>query len=151
MTVARQEWIHALDRVIELGFLLEQDQRVSLDRMGLTPSRVQLVWVLGMSGPHTHRALADQLGIVPRSVTDLVDGLELIGLVTRGPHATDRRASVVTLTTQGRAVMKRLQKDQQRFATALFNDFPDDLLEPLTRSLDHLLATLRPLVEEGSK
>lgn len=147
MAKVRGEWIAALDRVLELGVLLERDQRVSLDRMGLSPSRVHLLWVLGSAGPMTHREVADQLGVVPRSVTDLVDGLETIGLVSRGRHPTDRRASIVTLTTQGHAVVRRLRADQQRFAAMLFTEFPDELLEPLTRSLDHLLATLRPVVE----
>lgn len=151
MTDVRPEWLEALDRVIEMGALLRRDQESSLDRMGLSPSRVHLLWVLGLDGPSTHRALADRLGVVPRSVTDLVDGLQSIGLVSRESHPDDRRASLVVLTKQGRAVVRRLRKDHERFAVAMFADFPSDLLAPLTCGLDHLLATMRPLVDGPSK
>ena len=36
-----------------------------------------------------------------RNVTGLVDALEGAGFVTRSPHPTDRRATVVSLTPQG--------------------------------------------------
>lgn len=150
MVDARPEWIAALDRVIELGALLRRDQEASLDRMGLSLSRVHVLWVLGTEGPSTHRVLAERLGVVPRSVTDLVDGLESIGLVTREPHPDDRRASLVTLTKQGRVVVRRLRTDHERFAVEMFAEFPADLLDPLTSGLDYLLGTLRPLVDDPS-
>lgn len=45
--------------------------------------------------------LAEQLGIAPRSATEVADALESAGLVTRSPDPTDRRAVLLTLTPEG--------------------------------------------------
>lgn len=139
-------WIAALDGVLELGALLQRDQSESLAQMGLTTSRAHALWILGHGGPMTHRDLAESLGVVPRSVTDLVDALESLALVTRGRHPVDRRASVITLTATGHALVKRLQREHQRFAQVLFADMPPRELVAFTRSMTRLLTTLRPLV-----
>jgi len=47
------------------------------------------------------RELSDLLHVSPRTVTDLVDGLEGRGLVARGPHPTDRRVTLLALTAPG--------------------------------------------------
>ena len=142
--------IAALDRVLELGVLLERDQSESLAPMGLTTTRAHALWVLGQAGPVTHRNLAEALGVVPRTVTALVDALEGLGLVVRGPHPEDRRASMITLTTAGRTLVARMQSDQQRFAETLFADMPPRELASFTRSMDRVLGTLRALVPGGS-
>ena len=42
--------------------------------------------------------LADELGVTPRNVTALVDGLEAEGLVRRVAHPTDRRVTMIEMT-----------------------------------------------------
>ena len=76
----------ALDQVLELVYLLDEDMTRALARDGLTKSRAPLVWHLHRRGPSTQKALADALGTTPRNVTGLVDGLAATGFVTRGPH-----------------------------------------------------------------
>src|SRR5215470_6671074 len=46
--------------------------------------------------------LAVALGIDPPNATAVVDDLEQLGLVRRGPHPSDRRAKLVEATAQGR-------------------------------------------------
>jgi hypothetical protein len=48
--------------------------------------------------------------VSPRNVTGLVDGLAESGFVTREPHPTDRRATLVALTERARA--SKAQMDQ---------------------------------------
>lgn len=150
MTTSADDRIAALDRVLELGALIERDQSESLARMGLTASRAHALWILGLRGPTTHRDLAEALRVVPRTVTDLVDALEGLALVTREPDPTDRRVSVVTLTSDGHALVKRLKRDQRRFADALFGDLSGADLTAFVDSMDQVLATLRPLVLGGT-
>jgi DNA-binding MarR family transcriptional regulator len=45
---------------------------------------------------------AERSGVTRASVTSLLDGLERDGLVTRQPHAVDRRMIVVQITDKGR-------------------------------------------------
>src|SRR5262245_45570545 len=65
---------------------------------GLGFARGRVLWALRESGPVLMRALSETLGVTPRSVTGLVDALEADGWVTRSPHPTDRRATLISLT-----------------------------------------------------
>lgn len=61
-------------------------------------SRLRLLNTLHCEGPQKMADLADTLGVTPRSVTALVDGLEEDGAVRRTAHPTDRRVTLIELT-----------------------------------------------------
>src|SRR5690348_3147778 len=96
-----ERWEAILDRVLELSILLGRDSAEGLGRMGLTESRAHLLWELQHRGPCTQRALADALHVAPRTITTLIDALASTGFVTREPHPSDRRATLVTFTPRG--------------------------------------------------
>src|ERR1700761_5167301 len=95
----------ALDELLHLVALLNRDMTESLGRLGLTPARAHLVWVLHHQGPATQRALATALSVTPRNVTGLVDALVDTEFVMRQPHPTDRRATLVSLTDHGASIL----------------------------------------------
>ncbi len=82
--------------------------------------------------------LADQLGIVPRSVTTVVDALEQAGLVRREIDPHNRRAIRLHLTDRGLAVRDDMREARRRAA--------EDLFAPMTagdrRALGELLGLL---------
>jgi DNA-binding MarR family transcriptional regulator len=133
----------ALDRVIELSVLLTDDMTRTLARDGLTTSRAHILWVLVHRGPTTQRALADALGVSPRTVTGLVDGLVASGFVTREPHPTDRRAILVTFTPLGERTARTMDADHRHFADLLFADMPARRFAAFVGGLDDVLAVLR--------
>lgn len=141
--------IALLDQVLEVAVLVNRDMAGSLGEYDLTPARTHLLWELFHRGPCTQRMLSDALGVTPRNVTGLVDGLQETGYVTREPHPEDRRATLVTLTDHGAAVMATMQKDHDDFARLLFGDLPDRQLAALDRGLAHVLGRLRELVPTG--
>ena len=104
----------ALDKVIEVAILLSADMDQALAADGLTPARVRLVWELGRRGPSTQRDLAAALDVTARNITGLVDALTESGHVTRERHPTDRRATLVTFTDRGEAVVRKLQDGPRR-------------------------------------
>jgi DNA-binding MarR family transcriptional regulator len=65
---------------------------------GPTTSRLRLLESLHCEGAQKMNDLAETLGVTPRNVTALVDGLEEEGIVRRLPHPTDRRATLIELT-----------------------------------------------------
>ena len=69
---------------------------------GLPYTRLRLLQALHCGGPAIMRDLGDQLGVSPRNMTAMVDALEEAHLVERRPHPTDRRATLVELTGDGR-------------------------------------------------
>jgi MarR family len=70
----------------------------------------------------------------PRNVTGLVDALEATGFVSRTPHPSDRRATLIQLTKKGVAAAGALATDQAEFARYLFGDLSQ-------AELDRFLAT----------
>jgi DNA-binding MarR family transcriptional regulator len=57
--------------------------------------------------PMSMGELAAALGIDPPNATVVVDELETLGLVRRGPHPTDRRAKIVEATSEGQEMARR--------------------------------------------
>jgi DNA-binding MarR family transcriptional regulator len=67
---------------------------------GPSTSRLRLLESLQCEGAQRMSDLADALGVTPRNITALVDGLEDEGMVRRVAHPTDRRATMIELTDQ---------------------------------------------------
>ena len=136
----------ALDRVLELAVLINADMSRDLAERGLTESRTHLLWVLLQQGPCTQRQLADALRVSPRNVTGLVDALVDTGFVTREPHPTDRRATLVQFTEHGATVAEGLARDQQEFARQLFRGMPKPTFDCFVEGMGLVLDRLRTLV-----
>lgn len=142
MTPAQRR-TQALDRLLELVVTVSADMEQELGATDLTPARAHVVWHLVHHGPSTQRDLADALEVSARNVTGLVDGLAATGFVTREPHPTDRRATLVTLTERGARTAASLQGGQQEFADLLFRRMPRARLDGFVEAADDLLARMR--------
>ena len=138
----------ALERVLELTVLLNEDMTRTLARDGLTVARAHLLWELYHRGPSTQRVLAEALDVSPRNVTGLVDALVATGFVTRAPHPTDRRATLVSFTQHGARIATELDKSREQLAELLFGEMSDTQFDGLAEGLATVLARLR---EELSK
>ncbi|TDD95416.1 MarR family winged helix-turn-helix transcriptional regulator [Jiangella asiatica] len=133
----------ALGRILELVVVLSEDMTRGLERLGLTDSRAHLLWELHHRGPSTQRTLADALHVSARNITGLVDALVATGFVTREPHPTDRRATLVSFTEHGAATAAALERGQHEFARILFEEMPDHRLDGLVEGLNEVLDRLR--------
>jgi DNA-binding MarR family transcriptional regulator len=140
-----ERFIGALDRILELVVLLNHDMTRSLAERGLTVSRATLLWTLRRTGPCPQRDLAAALGVTARTVTGLVDGLAAAGLVTREPHPSDRRATLVTLTDAGTELVATLEREQEELGGQLFGAMSRARFDGLVAGLDDVLATLHRL------
>ena len=138
----------ALDSVLRLSTLVAADMARFEEDSGLTTPRLHLLWTLGLSGSATQRSLATSLDVTPRNVTGLVDGLVASGHVTREPHPTDRRATLVTPTELGRRTVRDLRDSHEDLAGQLFGAVPSGQLASFVRTLDETIATFERLMEE---
>jgi len=141
-----ERWEAALNRILELTVLLGRDMTDSLAREGLTDSRAHLLWQLQQRGPCTQRTLAADLHVTPRTITALVDGLVATGFVTREPHPSDRRATLVTFTERGRTTAQALLDGHRRLSRKLFADLPPNVFDGFDVALLHVLARFRGVV-----
>jgi DNA-binding MarR family transcriptional regulator len=99
----------------------------------LTKARAELIWTLGERQPLTQRELAALLRVTPRNITTLIDALEATGFVRRDEHPTDRRASAVVLTAQGKKSLAGLQADYAMLADLLFRGISKEDLRVFSR------------------
>jgi DNA-binding MarR family transcriptional regulator len=74
---------------------------------GLSDTQLAALATLEAHGAMTPGELADHEKVQPPSMTRVIAALEERGLVTRGPHATDRRQVVMTVTEPGRTVVQQ--------------------------------------------
>lgn len=109
-------------------------------RWGVTPSQARaLRMVLSADEPMRLSALAERLRIVPRSATEVIDGLELHGLVVRQPDPADRRAVCVVATEEGVRLGRLIEDARQQAADELLRPLPEEDRRTLTRILVTLL------------
>jgi DNA-binding MarR family transcriptional regulator len=106
---------------------------------GTTPARARLLMTLQCQGSCKMTDLSAHLAVTPRSVTKLVDGLEVEGLLAREPHPHDRRATIIRLTVEGMKVCKESALANHAAVTAIY-----ERLSPADRQ--HLARILKKLV-----
>jgi DNA-binding MarR family transcriptional regulator len=140
----------ALGRTLELAVLVNEDMDRALAADGLTRSRAHVLFELHHRGPVPQRTLAGALQVSARNITGMVDALVATGFVTREPHPTDRRATLVTPTEHGRRTAATLAHGRHELAAALFGDLPPDRLATYTEMLDLVLARFRELGASSS-
>lgn len=118
---------------------MRREVRERLAPVDLTPARHRMLRVLARAGePQRQATLAGWLDVVPRSITSMVDDLEQAELVERRPDPTDRRATLVALTDQGRAVLATADAERRRRADELLSRLSPDEQAELFRLLHRL-------------
>jgi DNA-binding MarR family transcriptional regulator len=131
-----------LDRLFQLASVMGDAMAEDLAARNLSRARATVLALLHRIGRSNQRTLADALGVTPRNVTGLVDGLEAAGLVQRAPDPNDRRALVVSLTAAGQRAADAMAEDHREFARFLFANHRRADLDRLTQDLDQLLTRL---------
>jgi DNA-binding MarR family transcriptional regulator len=129
-----------LDRLFEIAARLGELMHAALTQHGLTPARAEALLALHQAGrPVVQRELSDALRCTPRHVTALLDALETGGWATRHPHPADRRATLVSLTSEGTAVVTWIQAQRQAAASELLADVEARDLEGFLTVTGHIL------------
>ncbi|MDQ0029977.1 MarR family winged helix-turn-helix transcriptional regulator [Arthrobacter bambusae] len=70
--------------------------------------------------PMRLKDLAERLRIAPRSATEVVDQLEVKGLVRRDPDPTDRRATLVAATPAGQQLFAKISAERRGKSSEYF-------------------------------
>lgn len=118
---------------------IRRNQVARLAPLGITPGQARALRILGHHDePLRMAALADHLGIVPRSATTVVDALQSARLVSRAPDPSNRRSTLVTLTDSGRGALAQMAAARRQAAEEVFATLGAEQRE----TLRDLLATL---------
>jgi DNA-binding MarR family transcriptional regulator len=106
----------------------------ALSEHGLSLSRSKVLGAID-SGPCNQRALASYFDLAPRTITELVDGLERDGMVERTTDPADRRARQVRLTPAGRNAHERAVATRSELLKQIFGPLGNDQLLLLAAAL----------------
>ncbi len=137
--MAYEDPVQLADLLQRLMKRLRHAQAEQLAPLGLTPAQERALRVITRSEePPRMAEIADRLGIVPRSLTTVIDSLEAAGLVRREIDPRNRRAILLHLTERGTAVRDDLRQARRRAAEDLFAP----LSAPGRNALGELLAVL---------
>ena len=117
--------------------------RSRLQDCGLTYARMRLLGTLHCNGSQIMSSISDDLGVTRRNVTALVDALEDEGLVRRRPHPTDRRATIIELTSEGAETTDSMYNGHREAVAEVFANLSEDERHELIRLLGSLRETLR--------
>ena len=140
-----------LDRLLEISELFQHDIARAFEGTSLSAARVRVLWELQHGGPMTQQALASRLEVSARNVTGLVDALEAGGYVTRSPHPSDRRATIVSLTASARRRMGEMQREHAELTAELLGAVDPADRRSLERGVDAIAARLRELIEADAE
>lgn len=134
--------------------VLHRMHRAADERMtasGLSMARTKVLRHLSQSGPVRPGTLAGVCGVVPHSITDIVDGLERDGLAERQLDPADRRAKLIRLTDKGAAALTTAAATREQLLNTLFGALDPaerqnlhDLLDRLDTALTSLSAADAP-------
>lgn len=139
-----------LDLLLEVVVLMEQDMETQLPARGLTKARTHVLWELSRHDEIHQRALADAVGVTPRTMTGLIDGLESTGFVVRRPDPHDRRALHIQLTAKGREAADWLVSSHTELAGELFGQMSPARYSSFAAGLTEVRDRLRAAIEAAA-
>lgn len=87
----------------------------------------------------TPAEIAERTGVTRATITGLVDSLERSGLVTRTPHAQDRRMTAIELTPRGQQLLVELLPEHFRHMAWLMSPLKESERKTLVRLLSKVL------------
>jgi DNA-binding MarR family transcriptional regulator len=123
--------------------------RAYQSRFGLTIWEWRVIAVLGEGAALTAQAICEATAMDKVTVSRAIRALDERGLIARTPSATDRRASDVALTKEGRTVYQDIAPLALDYERALLDGFSADERARLSDLLERLEARADALNADG--
>ncbi|SUA47113.1 transcriptional regulator SlyA [Nocardia africana] len=105
--------------IVPLGRALMAAERPVLESHGLTMWAYSVLLALGRGPARGQGVLAEEIGADKTRIIAVLDDLQERGLIERYPDPADRRARLLAVTAEGRALAKAAQADIQAKEEAL--------------------------------
>lgn len=132
----------AEDALAQLMMTVGRRFRARLDGDTVDPSQAALLYTLKTRGSLRLGDIADAMKLDASTVSRHVQQLADRGFVERGPDPEDGRASIITLTDDGRAGLKSSFEQRRAILAEAIADWDDDEREQLRIQLSRLATAL---------
>ena len=103
---------------------------------GITEAQLQALELLVSNGPMLMRKISDAMSVTPANVTGIVDRLEEKKLVLRTSGEGDRRATIIEITPEGKALYEKVGKKKGEMVKKSLATFTKDEKITLIRLLE---------------
>ncbi|MFY9933050.1 MAG: MarR family transcriptional regulator [Streptosporangiaceae bacterium] len=133
----------AVDAILYAAHRIRTATDAALREHGLSLSGLKLL-VAVADGDRSMRDLSQALHVAPRTVTDIIDGLEARGLVARCSHPSDRRVTMIRLSEAGAHELGEASATSERMAVAAVSGLNPAEQESLRRLLERVGAPPLP-------
>jgi DNA-binding MarR family transcriptional regulator len=138
--------VQLMEQFRAIAHAIHNRTNARMSAAGLSLARFRVLSALQSAGRIRMNELSAALGVVPRTVTTIVDALEKEGMVVRLPDPADRRATLLEITQEGLSQLRRFRAMHESAAAELF-----DLLTATERhQLGGLLRHLRAAADTDS-
>ena len=147
---------HALIENVDASIAeFNQDGRMGRERAtrrarrltGLDWTYSALLIMEGMKDRPTIRMsqLAESVGTTPPTITKLVNDLEQKGLLVRTPDDQDGRATIISLTPEGKQMAEAIGRARLEALRQVLEDWSEDELRRFTALFERLRSDMRRL------
>jgi DNA-binding MarR family transcriptional regulator len=139
----------------QITVLLRRVQRIHLvtatGEVHLERSAYGILCQLADEGPQRLGALAHAFGLDPSTITRQVQALEEAGFAARRTDPTDRRASILDLTSEGREVLDRTREHRRGQLRRGIADWESAERVEFARLLAKFNASVDRLIRDGGE
>jgi DNA-binding MarR family transcriptional regulator len=125
--------------LLRIGRELRRETRA----VGVSPEQVSLLVEIKYAPGIGVRELAARERMSPPALTKHVDRLEREGLVERTPSEDDRRRVGLTLTDEGRRVLRRVRSRRTAWLASRLRGLTDDELAAVAAAVEPLSGLVR--------
>ena len=108
----------------------------------LTGAQKKILFLLVVNGPQRMSEIARQVSVSMAAATGIVDKLVASDLVSRENAPDDRRVVIVSLTSEGRRVVKRLNYIHERRLKELLDLLPEEQRSELISLFERIIELL---------
>jgi DNA-binding MarR family transcriptional regulator len=108
----------------------------------LSPSQLAALATIERHGPLAPSELAERERIRRPTATRVLSRLLDAGLVERIPDPADGRSAIVSVSSEGRALLRRLRRRKTAYLATRIRDLPPQDLSALARATDVLESIL---------
>jgi DNA-binding MarR family transcriptional regulator len=114
---------------------------VKLD-LNITPLHLEIINLLEEYGELHVCEIGEKLHIARAQLTGLIDKLAALNIIERSVDAADRRTFIISLTAEGRAILKSKEQEIMKAVQEIVSSLSDEDLEKLSFSLRTLRGVL---------
>lgn len=126
-----------VDAILHAAHRVRQAADAELRTQGLSLSSYKVLRALDLEAC-SMRELSEVLRVAPRTITDIVDGLEKRGLAERSAHAHDRRVTVIRITAEGIAQLREARRAVERLHSTTISSLTGSEQEALVALLERV-------------